>query len=281
MRILKLFDDIGLNSRIYNDFMEYLFGDNISNLINEIQNKKNEEKKLKKDIEFHTKTLENPEELERIYFDNDYTKELLKFKEQLKHFISGTSTKEEKRNIYNYFYTDDMRQIDLKYSNEIKKANIFLVAGISFFILALVFLCFIIIIGVVICVIIGTLCLVKYNKCINSEFINLAEKELKIIDKVVNVEDKKEYTLNELKKAKKALSEIESYKNKLKETLPKWKKFIEFRKKHYNSKLENILIETGVKDLILELDFEYPKINNNNKIEDGNIEDYIAYFEDI
>lgn len=61
----------------------------------------------------------------------------------------------------------------------------------------------------------------------------------------------------------------------------KWNDFIEFRKKHYNSKVEKLLIDVGIKETVLNIGLEYPKINVNNKIKDGSVEDYIAYFDEV
>ena len=87
--------------------------------------------------------------------------------------------------------------------------------------------------------------------------------------------------------------ELEEFKNKIQETkkryqetltksiLPKWNDFIEFRKNHYNSKIEKLLIDMNLNNDIKKLKLEYPKINNSNKISDGTIEDYITYFDNF
>lgn len=61
----------------------------------------------------------------------------------------------------------------------------------------------------------------------------------------------------------------------------KWNDFVDFRKKHYNSQLEKVLLDVGLNKQIKKLGLEYPKINNNNKTGDGTIEDYIAYFDSL
>lgn len=63
--------------------------------------------------------------------------------------------------------------------------------------------------------------------------------------------------------------------------LPKWNDFIEFRKKHYISQFENLLLDLKLPEMIQSLGLEYPKINNKNKIKNGSIEDYITYFDEL
>ncbi len=55
--------------------------------------------------------------------------------------------------------------------------------------------------------------------------------------------------------------------------------FYTFRLNHYNSSVEKLLIDVGFKDLVESFGLEYKKVNNSNKKKDGNIEDYIEYFE--
>lgn len=57
--------------------------------------------------------------------------------------------------------------------------------------------------------------------------------------------------------------------------------FIEFRRNHYNSKIEKLLLDVGLKDEVLQFGLDYPKINNSNKISDGTIEDCITYFDKL
>jgi len=45
--------------------------------------------------------------------------------------------------------------------------------------------------------------------------------------------------------------------------------------------VEKLLIDVGIKETVLNLNLEYPKINVNNKIKDGSVEDYIAYFDEL
>lgn len=61
----------------------------------------------------------------------------------------------------------------------------------------------------------------------------------------------------------------------------KWNNFVEFRKKHYNSKVEKLLIDVGIKETVISFGLEYPKINVNNKEKDGSVEDYVAYFDEL
>lgn len=110
--------------------------------------------------------------------------------------------------------------------------------------------------------------------CISSQ----TEKQIKEIpDKEFNV-DKYHNKLNML-----IAQEIENA-NKLSETIKKDSEkqlnaLYSFRVNHYNANVEKLLIDVGFKDLVESLGLEYKKVNNSNKKKDGTIEDYIEYFE--
>ena len=59
------------------------------------------------------------------------------------------------------------------------------------------------------------------------------------------------------------------------------KEFNKFRFNHYNSSVEKLLKDVEFDIIVLNLGFDYPKINNSNKIKDGTVEDYITYFEEF
>ena len=59
-----------------------------------------------------------------------------------------------------------------------------------------------------------------------------------------------------------------------------WNIFVEFREEHYNSKIEKILIETGVKEKVESTGLPYKKINSANKTSDGTIEEYEIFFDE-
>ena len=100
---------------------------------------------------------------------------------------------------------------------------------------------------------------------------------------------------NEVKKIKKELLETKEdneksakhYKDEVKrlsdntDISNRWKDFENFRKKHYNQKIENLLLEVGLKEKMEELGIKYIRINNNNKTGDGNINDYIVYIDKV
>lgn len=56
-------------------------------------------------------------------------------------------------------------------------------------------------------------------------------------------------------------------------------KFYDFRINHYNASIEKLLVDVGFKDLVESLGLEYKKVNNSNKKKAGTIEDYTEYFE--
>ena len=55
--------------------------------------------------------------------------------------------------------------------------------------------------------------------------------------------------------------------------------FCDFRVEHYNSDIEKLLVETGIKDRIGKLGLKYTKINSANKKGEGTIEEYEIFFD--
>jgi len=104
----------------------------------------------------------------------------------------------------------------------------------------------------------------------------------------VNKIEPKKYLKNYIKDLENQLNDYGAAEKKFINNLHmKWNDFTDFRKNHYNSKVEKLLIDVGFKDIISEfnaatnLGLKYPKINVNNKIKDGSVEDYIAYFDEL
>lgn len=111
----------------------------------------------------------------------------------------------------------------------------------------------------------------------NSKLKSIDEK-LKLLPEEKLNEKKYKAKLNEL------LQQENDVVNKLIETIrvnngQQLNDLYNFRIKHYNANVEKLLIDVGFKDLVESLGLEYKKINNSNKKKDGTIEDYIEYFE--
>lgn len=107
---------------------------------------------------------------------------------------------------------------------------------------------------------------------------NQIENEIKEIpDKTFNV-NKYHNKLNML------ITQENETVNKLIETIKKDNEeqvdaLYNFRLNHYNASIEKLLIDVGFKELVESLGLEYKKVNNSNKKKDGTIEEYIEYFE--
>lgn len=138
----------------------------------------------------------------------------------------------------------------------------------------------------IIMAIIAIICLSNGAKCKSIILANLK----KCIDGMGCIElDKNKIIKLFTKQKKKYQDKVKEYNNQVldiekeisKKVMPKWTDFVDFRKKHYNSQLEKVLLDVGLNKQINKLGLEYPKINNNNKTGDGTIEDYIAYFDSL
>ena len=45
--------------------------------------------------------------------------------------------------------------------------------------------------------------------------------------------------------------------------------------------IEKLLLDTGMQERIIELGLVWPKINKNNMIKEGTVDDYIAYIDEL
>ena len=122
--------------------------------------------------------------------------------------------------------------------------------------------------------VVGTIYLVttlsKYNNKImrNEELIKYSSVDYSKYSKQLN---------NLIEKEEKRISSLdERYK---KEVEPIIDDFYSFRINHYNPKIEKLLDDVGYSELIKQYGFKLKSINNSNKKKDGTIEDYIEYFE--
>ncbi len=305
-RILRLFDDIGLNKRYYDDYVSYLFGNyqkQLEDINLSIRNCKALSTWLVADID------ENGAHNTRFDFDDCYIKkENQKLKECLKDInllkeltdndINGLSS--EIMSIP-YLPNNNLSNKELlpslidKYFNTYKKRKI---SGIITFIsIAIIFILMMIDdgksmdIGFTIFMIVGFPITIFYSIYL---FKNLTSKSN--IKDVINYEIKNSRKLD-VKKAKKKLKdankENDDYLKELQEkeqtlkqemiktTKLKWDDFVEFRKKHYLYNFEKLLLDMELDKKIKDIGLEYPKINKSNKISDGTIEDYVEYFDSL
>lgn len=306
-RILKLFDDIGLNKRYYDDYVSYLFGNyqkQLENINLSIRNCKAWSTWLVADIDengIHNNTTFDFDDC-YIEKENEKLKECLKdinlLKELTDNDINGLSPEIMKipslpnNNLSNKELLPSL--IDT-YFNTYKKRKI---SGIITFVsLVITFILMMIDdgksmdIGFTIFMIIGFPIMIFYSIYL---FKNLTSKSN--IKDVINYEIKNSRKLD-VKKAKKKLKdankENDDYLKELQEkeqtlkqemiktTKLKWDDFVEFRKKHYLYNFEKLLLDMELDKKIREIGLEYPKINKGTKIADGTIEDYVEYFDSL
>ena len=306
-RILRLFDDVGINKRYYDDYISYLFGDyqkQLEDINLSIRNCKAWSTWLVADIDengIHNNTTFDFDDC-YIEKENEKLKECLKninlLKELTDNDINGLSSEIMKipslpnNNLSNKELFPSL--ID-KYFNTYKKRKI---SGIITFVsLAITFILMMIDvgksmdIGFTIFIIIGFPGMIAYSLYL---FKNLTSKSN--IKDVINYEIKNSRKLD-VKKAKKKLKdankENDDYLKELQEkeqtlkqemiktTKLKWDNFVEFRKKHYLYNFEKLLLDMELDKKIKDIGLEYPKINKSNKISDGTIEDYVEYFDSL
>ena len=306
-RILRLFDDVGINKRYYDDYISYLFGDyqkQLEDINLSIRNCKAWSTWLVADIDengIHNNTTFDFDDC-YIEKENEKLKECLKninlLKELTDNDINGLSS--EVMNIpslpnNNLSNKELFPSLIDKYFNTYKKRKI---SGIITFVsLAITFILMMIDvgksmdIGFTIFMIVGFPIMIFYSIYL---FKNLTSKSN--IKDVINYEIKNSRKLD-VKKAKKKLKdankENDDYLKELQEkeqtlkqemiktTKLKWDDFVEFRKKHYLYNFEKLLLDMELDKKIKDIGLEYPKINKSNKISDGTIEDYVEYFDSL
>ncbi len=292
MRILKLLDDIGLNKNVFDEFVNYLTHTNRNNIILLL----NEEiKEAENQIYNIDKFFENPEE------NFDYVEDLVPSSsldktidiiKNMKKYLKEPKKPENINYIKSYF-TSNPNDEYLLYETDSKK-------GIRNFLILFVLAFLSLFISISIVDIFNSALPVFIGVFLDFIFIIIAIHYLKksnnlsdIVNKVLD-ELTKEFN-NEVKNIRKELLEtkedneksVKHYKDEVKrlsdntKVSNRWEDFVNFRKKHYNQKIENLLLEVGLKEKIEELGIKYIRINNNNKINDGSIEDYIIYFDKI
>ncbi len=300
MRLLKIFDDIGISKKTYDDFIDNLFGSKKEILeIQSILKNNNIE------IEYYTnkiqKTLKEYEEKPEV----EIAKLLNQFPEtqiELKNYPPEIY-QEYKEWIHNPSdYKKDLEDLDIydelmKIKSMEKEKHLFgkfAFCGIISIVLMLMkakskFLSIVFFLSLI-----PTISsFIKFvTKSKTKEYHEVFQKGLDNFTllwnyRELNISPKKKLkdyqkTLEDKRKYFKSIEE-ENSKN-IKDTLEKeiisrWEDFNDFRRKHYNSKVEKLFVDMDLKEIVTSLGLDYPTINKNTKIADGTVEDYIAYFE--
>ena len=287
MRILALFDEAGLSKDSYDQFMNILFllapQKNENEQFNELCK---DYKKQLKDID---KYYEDPENnfkyVENILIDCQNKKlEYYDMKTELVAYLKG-ERKNNTAKLVEYFKENE--EYKKNRSSKIKTSIIiFIVSVIIIFAVALLMDPEYAMYMYLISVIVALVYLIKGLTVLPTN--EMVEKELESLqDKIDNID--KYHNFDEQIKERKALMEDaissnetinEMFDKKLKTFESIWNIFVEFREEHYNSKIEKILIETGVKEKVESTGLSYKKINSANKISDGTIEEYEIFFDE-
>lgn len=288
MRILKLFDNIGLSKDTFDDFLRYLLPNaNLVQVISQENSKKLEfEEELKK-----IKSLKDEKD-EYEYVKQSLPVDLINSAEQAKEmfekYLENPNDSIMQNMIIGYF--DEKPNEEYKIYKKNKNKGI--INGFIFIVLEFLFMFILISMELVVSgVIVAIICcvLMIYNFCKKGDLTPAVNKELSTINTIINSyknpDNIKEIILmkkNEIQESIKNTDEnIKNMQKDIKDVSKRWNDFIEFRKNHYNSNMEKLLIDVGLKDTILNLGLDYPKINSNNKINNGTIEDYITYFDEL
>ncbi len=263
MRILKLFDNVGINKETYDLYINTNFNNETNK---ELLEQKDEHLLMSSKYDFLLHEAENEE---KYGFDNyDATMEkygLYDLKVDLMdedcYEKVSKSKQKEKENL-----TTTVKKTNkcLKYSLiSVPFAIILLIAGfetpIAYAAIVFISLLFT---SIICSICIGysarkelkeipdkTFSINKYNKKLNS----LISKEQEAVNKIINT----------LKSNNESLVS----------------KFYDFRIKHYNANIEKLLIDAGYKELVESLGIKYQTVNNSNKKHNGTVEDYIEYLE--
>lgn len=299
MRIKKLFDDIGMSKETFDDFVEVFFDDIIKDKINIREQQElfeGNERVLKYQIEkikeiiddiknnniesFYNYCSYNDVDLSNQILPSDICKMIEKcekhpqeYIEEFKSYKTFNMILELKNNKYGIKLLISLFGIDLAMALGFISEIMMIVMFISSIILSIYFISKFATTNTKIMELIDILkkeYSIQYFKDSN---IKILEEDLKNKENEYKIKLKDNENINKK-------YELDN-KKKLKKVSNNWKDFIDFRKNHYNMHIEKILIETGFKDDIIYLDLDYPKINSSNKIKDGTIEDYIAYFENF
>lgn len=298
MRILKLCDDVGITKEAIDSFRDYLF----------LPPK--ELQKLKEDIDNKYGNPDEEIENAKSYLLKDDTLIFKNYSQlfppiyELKKQLSSEREAEIREQFLEWIdkpeeYTKELTKIDaydtsvnLKKEEKTKMINIIIVI-VSIVLLILILTNYndaLFGIQLILGMSLPLVIIYFMYKMFKDDEIPKLQKKLE--DKFTDMKYVETLKLNKIKPKEVLKNHIEEMEKELNcflnkenefynDIYTKWNDFIEFRKNHYNSKVEKLLIDVGIKETVLNIGLEYPKINVNNKIKDGSVEDYIAYFDEV
>lgn len=104
------------------------------------------------------------------------------------------------------------------------------------------------------------------------------------INKIKKYTNKGSKKKNQIKTLEEKISNInkeleQEYMTNREKILNNYNEFTLFRRQHYNSSFEKLLLDLDIDEAYKKYDIEFVKVNNNNKVSDGTIEDYISFIE--
>lgn len=298
MRILNLCDDVGITKEAIDSFRDYLF------------TPPKELQKLKEDIDLKYYNLDEQIQDAKIYLSKDDELIINRYYEvfprinKLKKILSSEREEEIREQFLDWIdnpeeYTKELTKVDAyDTSINLKKAEKTKMVNIIIVIVSIVLLILILtnyndaLFGIQLILGMSLPLVIIYfmYKMFKDDEIPKLQKKLE--DKFTDMKYVETLKLNKIKPKEVLKNHIEEMEKELNcflnkenefynDIYTKWNDFIEFRKNHYNSKVEKLLIDVGIKETVLNIGLEYPKINVNNKIKDGSVEDYIAYFDEV
>ena len=255
MRLLKLFDEVGISKKTYDDYILKNYTNNkIAESINKHYNSI-----------YNCKTLIN--NLYDICPNYEDNKELAKLDEELnnkckKNYSNKELKAKEEAEKRNNFYSIALAICIFGGIVSLVVAGLSADSDTDFYLIPLTLLIVFIVAGIIIFMLYNkidkSLLTTSYNNPID---IDKKETELK---KIISREEK----------------EIEKIKLEFSVSIkPAVDELYKFRKEHFNSKIEKLFSDIELPELIESYGCKYDKVNNTNKKKDGTVEDYIAYFE--
>ena len=314
LRILSLFDEIGISKPQFDKFEEYLFCKRDVNKLKDNIEKINVKKSNLDSILYHIEQISSTSQLKHDYHYYDYIDGL---QDTLNEIVDNCASQKSKKELSNLITNhsleeaiEKVKQIEPKsnainlYNNYInlgktlKITTIIILISIFLFGISLLFMggenvsSFIILIsimsllGIFICsiVLLGSYISRKnmpkniFNELENglstANYFGVTDESLE--KSIKNMSKKLKLQINDMSK------EIDKINEQIKEqVLLKWQKFLEFRLNHYNVKIENLLLDVELDKKIEKYGITYEKVTKNKKISDSSIEDYINYFDNI
>ena len=297
MRILGLFDSVGLNKKFYDEFVSYLFSDNVLELV-EVNEKNNTKiNELDNNINLINDYLNKKVDFDKIskFVYNEEDKDtLIKTKKILEDYLKNhnNSYRDIIISKFNFDDNEEFSELNEKVQKYTRIGNKYAIGTVislfaGFIFSSSNFIGTIAIISTFVCAIIAL-----YNyfssgfKKMSEMMDSLVKDKLKDIEEQINDYQDNDFIDNKLKKQIDNFNEeinnlkLDNRKNqsKLKDIKTKWSEFVKFRKNHYNSKMESLFIDAGLEKQINSLGLDYCRINNDNKRKNGTVEEYITYF---